>query len=109
MTYKEQLESHHWQQKKLEILIRDNGRCVVCSTKDRVIHVHHLAYLHGRLAWEYDNEMLVTLCTKHHKEAHDEMPKTLSLISFFALKHGLTYIEIQEALQFLLDYKNKKI
>jgi hypothetical protein len=34
------------------------------------LNIHHKYYISGKLAWEYDNEALITLCYDCHKEEH---------------------------------------
>ncbi len=36
------------------------------------LHVHHKCYRFGRMAWEYDNTDLVSLCFKCHTEFHQQ-------------------------------------
>lgn len=36
------------------------------------LNVHHKYYISGRKPWEYDNDALVTLCVKCHKEEHEK-------------------------------------
>lgn len=70
MKYKEQLADSRWLQKKTEILIRDNYSCRKCGAKSN-LNVHHLSYEEGKLAWEYQNEKLITLCKKCHEKEHN--------------------------------------
>lgn len=69
LNYKEQLADSRWLQKKAEILIRDNYTCQKCGAKSH-LNVHHLVYEDGRLAWEYPNEKLITLCEQCHAKEH---------------------------------------
>lgn len=34
------------------------------------LEVHHLVYLPGKLAWEYDDKLLITLCDVCHSDEH---------------------------------------
>lgn len=43
-TYFDFLSDPRWQQKKTEILQRDNFTCQHCGRQDRTLHVHHLLY-----------------------------------------------------------------
>lgn len=67
MTYKEQLLDPRWQRRRLEILQRDDFTCRKCLSKDKTLHVHHTEYINGRMAWEYDNSYLKTLCADCHE------------------------------------------
>lgn len=72
MTYREQLLHPNWQRKRLEILARDDFACKLCCDKDSTLHVHHKQYAKGRMAWEYPNDELVTLCEECHDTMHEQ-------------------------------------
>lgn len=71
MTYEEQLHDRRWLDKATEILLRDNFKCQHknCGVQYEGVEVHHLDYITGSglMAWEYPNDMLLTLCRKHHQ------------------------------------------
>lgn len=73
LTYREQLLHPNWQRKRLEVLNRDNFRCCMCEDDQTTLHVHHKQYAKGRLAWEYPNDELVTLCEPCHGAMHEEV------------------------------------
>ena len=62
--YAQQLRSPKWQKKRLEILQRDNFRCVWCGSSEKELHVHHLKY-NGK-PWDVENVYLQTLCNECH-------------------------------------------
>jgi 5-methylcytosine-specific restriction endonuclease McrA len=68
--YSEQLKNPKWQRKRLEILERDDFKCQGCGNTDQTLHVHHYRYIKGKLYWDYDDELLVTLCDFCHKDWH---------------------------------------
>lgn len=70
LNYKEQLADSRWLKKKADILLRDNYTCQKCGAQSH-LNVHHLSYENGKLAWEYPNEQLVTLCEQCHENVHD--------------------------------------
>lgn len=70
MTYEQQLLTIEWIRLKFEILYRDHYQCSICRTSYN-LNVHHKYYIFGRMAWEYDGSILITLCEKHHKLDHD--------------------------------------
>jgi 5-methylcytosine-specific restriction endonuclease McrA len=72
MTYAEQLKSPKWQKKRLEILERDNFKCITCRTKDKQLSVHHIFYLKGIQIYDYPNEFYITLCNDCHDEIHKQ-------------------------------------
>jgi 5-methylcytosine-specific restriction endonuclease McrA len=40
--------------------------------KDIILHVHHKYYINYRLAWEYSNDALITLCQTCHQDLHNK-------------------------------------
>lgn len=64
---KDYIQSAAWQLKRQQILKRDNHKCVVCFSKDR-LEIHHISYRH------LGNEPLkdlVTVCRTCHQNTHD--------------------------------------
>lgn len=67
--FSRKLYDPRWLNKRYEILLRDNFRCVNCDFK-RKIEVHHRQYHFSKLRnnyvdpWEYDNSLLITLCKR---------------------------------------------
>lgn len=68
MTYQEKLKDPRWQKKRLEILDRDGWECKECGNDKKTLHIHHKFYEKGKDPWEYENDMLVTLCGECHEE-----------------------------------------
>jgi hypothetical protein len=66
MDYKEQLKHPKWQKKRLEILERDNFTCQLCKDTETTLHIHHKEYFKHKLAWEYEDEYLITMCSHCH-------------------------------------------
>ena len=71
MKYSKQLEDERWQVKRRKILQRDDFKCTECNNEDS-LNVHHLYYAHFKMAWQYPNDALITLCNKCHKKWHLE-------------------------------------
>lgn len=74
MNYEDQLKTSAWMERKYDILHRDNFVCNIClkDNYEEQLEVHHIAYFKdGRMAWEYPDYMLVTLCREHHQAEHD--------------------------------------
>lgn len=67
LSYSEQLKHPRWQKKRLKILQRDSFECNNCGSKEKTLHVHHHNYERGKMAWEYDDNLLSTLCEDCHK------------------------------------------
>lgn len=62
------LKDPKWQKKRLEILERDHFACQICFDGESELHVHHKSYRYGAMPWDYDNNLLVTLCKNCHAE-----------------------------------------
>lgn len=92
-----------WIKKRSEILERDNHSCRICGTKLHRLEVHHLCYFPDLLAWEYDDELIVSVCGKHHDQLTYELPKLAGLISFQCLKENIDLVTINEILLKLKD------
>ena len=64
-----QFRDSRWQQKRLEIMQRDEWMCQSCynSGEGVTLNVHHTYYEKGRAPWEYEDDSLITLCEPCHK------------------------------------------
>jgi len=69
-TYREKLRDPRWQRKRLEIMQRDDFRCVKCSDTKTTLNVHHLKYFKN--PWDARNEDLVTVCEPCHAQIEAE-------------------------------------
>ena len=69
--YAEALQRPEWAARRLDILKRDGFKCVKCGAKKKMLHVHHLRYLDGKMPWESPDDDLVTLCNNCHAVEHD--------------------------------------
>ena len=92
IQYKDLLKDGRWQKKRLEIFCRDNFCCLKCHTTNN-IQVHHMYYDNGLKPWEYDNETMVTLCDKCHKEAQ-ELLKAAGIIAFKSYMENIDLTDI---------------
>ena len=61
-----------WQKKRLQIMERDEFKCVECEDSESTLNVHHAYYVSGRKPWKYPGWSLKTLCENCHKAAHDQ-------------------------------------
>jgi hypothetical protein len=66
-TYAEKLRDPRWQQKRLKIMERDGFRCLECGGDKDTLNVHHGCYVPGRDPWDYDDDLLHTLCERCHE------------------------------------------
>lgn len=98
LSYREQMNHPLWIKKKSEILQRDNFSCRICGTQLHRLEVHHLCYFPDLLAWEYDSELIVSVCGKHHDQLTYELPKLAGLIAFQCLKDNIDLVTINEIL-----------
>jgi 5-methylcytosine-specific restriction endonuclease McrA len=69
MKYKDQLRDPRWKTLRNKIVKRDGKKCTKCD-HTRMLQVHHTYYTGGKLAWEYPDSCLVTLCARCHKLEH---------------------------------------
>ena len=65
-SYAEKLKDPRWKSRRMEILVRDKGRCVACGSP-HWLQVHHKEYISGLEPWEYPDELLETLCRRCHE------------------------------------------
>lgn len=70
MTYQEQLLTDEWKLRRQQIIHRDFGICQKCMSSKN-LNVHHLTYIDGRMAWDYEDFYLITLCGECHAKAHE--------------------------------------
>jgi DNA-directed RNA polymerase subunit RPC12/RpoP len=71
MTYKDQLKQEEWYNKREEIKLRDQNKCIKCGSRIE-LHVHHTYYKRNLKAWEYPDECYQTLCAICHKKVHNK-------------------------------------
>jgi 5-methylcytosine-specific restriction endonuclease McrA len=75
-SYAALLFSPKWREKRVEILNRDNNRCIHCHTTEN-LQVHHRQYHFSirenkyKDPWEYANSLLITLCEPCHRRGHE--------------------------------------
>ena len=67
-TYSEKLKDPRWQKQRLEVFERDQFTCQYCESTTKTLNVHHVEYQQGCEPWEYDLDMLVTLCEECHEK-----------------------------------------
>lgn len=67
MSYSKKLQNPQWQKKRLEILQRDEFKCIHCGCDDKELHVHHRWYQFGKDIWDYPDTCFETLCYECHE------------------------------------------
>lgn len=95
MTYSEKLKDPRWQEKRLEILERDDYTCYMCENEAN--NVHHLRY-YGE-PWDVDNEDLISLCYKCHTEWHQSEIYKKILVDKLSNFHPSIYKNIHVLLE----------
>jgi 5-methylcytosine-specific restriction endonuclease McrA len=72
MNYEQQLLDPRWLEKRQRIIDRDWGICQVCMS-GKNLQVHHKRYYNdGRMAWDYPDSELITLCHACHQLHHKD-------------------------------------
>ncbi len=67
VPYHQKLKNPRWQKRRLQIMERDDFACRHCDSKDTTLNVHHAYYEKGKDPWDYEDEMLFTLCEACHE------------------------------------------
>lgn len=65
-TYKNLLNKPQWQKRRLQILERDKWTCQCCGDTETELQVHHKMYEKGKMPWEYNDDVLVSICSHCH-------------------------------------------
>lgn len=106
-TYSEKLQDPRWQRKRLEIMQKDQFKCVYCNAIDKKLNVHHRYYVSGREPWFYPDWSLVTLCDSCHSGYHQHSEgEFYSWESFLENLSADNYS--QEFVQFMFELMNAK-
>lgn len=82
MTYLELLQDLRWDDKRKQILKRDNWTCQYCGTSDTELQVHHMWYETNTLPWDYEDWALITLCKFCHEAEEFEKNFKYSSIEY---------------------------
>jgi hypothetical protein len=100
-VYSEKFKDPMWQKKRLEIMSRDEFKCVICGDDKKTLNVHHCYYIFGLNPWEYSNDVLITLCEDCHKDTHlnskNETKEAFEAIRKISCKFDL--VQLAEALK----------
>lgn len=52
---------------------RDKFTCYLCGYNGNKLNVHHIKYLPNLLAWEYPDDLLLTVCFDCHSKIHNQL------------------------------------
>ena len=80
MEYKDKLKCKEWNDRRREILVRDNFMCQKCGHRSTSNHVHHVVYILGVQPWDHPDEYLITLCWVCHNKEHKDETKIKDVI-----------------------------
>ncbi|HTJ53227.1 MAG TPA: hypothetical protein VL443_27420 [Cyclobacteriaceae bacterium] len=76
-TYGALLFDKRWIAKRAEIVLRDQNACVICKSSES-LQVHHRQYhfikalQRFKAPWDYENQLMITLCEKCHIKGHSK-------------------------------------
>lgn len=108
--YQKKLLDPKWQNKRLEILCRDNHTCQGCQGEmgSSILQVHHKRYILGNEPWEYESKDLITLCSECHSMEEFYKEQIKSTVDSLHV-NGVSYHQIFECLSSETSYllKNK--
>lgn len=97
MDYKDQLKDQRWFdfKKKAYEHYRQCG-CIGCGdySNDGTHEIHHLKYIKGRMAWEYELSDVAPLCRGCHQAYHDNRKRLDDLLCDFNLLYPMDFKEI---------------
>ena len=65
--------SNEWKNKRQEIIKRDNNECQICKVLSKFVQsddVHHIVPMTKDFSKKLDNNNLISLCSKCHKDIH---------------------------------------
>ena len=83
MTYAEKLKHPKWQRRRLEVMQRDNFKCIYCGSEERTLHVHHIFYTKD--PWDAPGEHLQTLCDFCHYFIEKLKKKDINILSLHCI------------------------
>ncbi|NQV38206.1 MAG: HNH endonuclease [Candidatus Marinimicrobia bacterium] len=96
--YTEQYKDVRWQKLRLEVFKRDDFKCCRCGLEEEVsLNAHHLIYFPNAKPWEYDPEILISLCDDCHETVHEIEP--------FRRFYGKMLKEVCTAFRVLMEFK----
>jgi len=98
MKYADKLKDPRWQRKRLEILSRDEFKCVWCGNGKQTLHIHHHFYNPNGNPWDVPDCELITLCEDCHWLKHNkDVPEEIHTVIYCFVVAG----KFQDAIRFL--------
>lgn len=101
LSYKDQINHPNWQKCRLRIFERDKFACKICGNTELQLQVHHLCYFPKLHLWDYDDELMITVCPEHHQQLNIDLPKIAGIIAFQILKGNIDVCNITNLLKLL--------
>lgn len=103
-NFSAQYKDPRWFSRRTEIIAIDRYLCRRCGAS-KTLEVHHISYQKGKMAWEYDDDCLVTLCKSCHMQIHhykDELNQYLSVLMWnWCLNRDKTDATYYNAMEFI--------
>src|SRR5262245_58079307 len=65
--YTSLLQDDQWAMFRNKIILLDEHKCQNCGFEHE-LQVHHIVYGYGMKPWEYEDENMITLCTRCHND-----------------------------------------
>ena len=97
MTYKEQLKDQRWLDfRNKAFKFYEGCGCVGCgdySNKEKH-EIHHIRYIKGRMAWEYEMKDVIPLCRGCHELYHKTTEKLTKLVEDHCLMFPMDFIKV---------------
>ena len=111
MEYSRKLQNPKWQKKSLEILQRDQFKCIHCGCDNKELHVHHRWYQFGKDIWDYHDTCFETLCFECHEYIEMNIKDSTSDIQLMLRRTWLNQDDYNVICRFLIhlsddSYKN---
>lgn len=69
LSYDNQLKTKEWKDKRVHIFKLKGHKCSICGVTHN-LQIHHLRYISGHLAWEYEDKDLIVVCKQCHQRIH---------------------------------------
>lgn len=112
MNYKDQLKDKRWFEFRQKAFKHYEGcGCVGCGdySNEGLHEIHHIRYISGLMAWEYDFKDVVPLCRGCHQYYHDTKNRLENLITNNSLFNPMDFIKIVDLFEIELIKFKKSI
>lgn len=117
MNYSEQLKTEQWKIFRNKVFNHYKGcGCIGCGdySNEGKHEIHHLRYIKGRKAWEYDMKDVVPLCRGCHDLYHKTRERLENLLTENTILYPMDFIVIVDMFEKELNkfkfkyYKDEK-